>query len=635
ARLSDSNNVVRSLAVAELLARPEALAAVPALTAAASRLISGSDPTADETAALPLLLSLERLGRTDAVLLSRALTRPASDVALAALHVLTLRTDTAPSGMGVSPMNAKSGTGVPPVIPNPSGLGILPMGSSPSKTPDLLQPLLAANFSSSSRAWRGVAQLLARDPQPWTAPVILALQARAPDSDTELVYALRLALKARMALASLDELNRLAEVPADAERLADVALAVPTPAVAEFLLAHLTRTKFASPRAGEFARHAVQNLPPDRLTAIEPLMSSLSAAPAAQQLAFAEGLSAASRLPGRTLPPSVVTWMQRTLVTTLGLSDQILARRAAEATKELTFPEKNPPLRGILLDTKSANSTRTSALRAVAVDAEGVTALITVLNRPTEPIALRRAAAEQLAFTASPAARAALLAALPNAQNDLALSLALSLAKSDEGAAALIDFITAGKAPASLLRHRYVATELEKRPATLRARATGLVRNLPSEDARLDAIIFARAAAYATAKPDAAHGAAIFTQNCAACHRVKNTGGNIGPSLDGIGTRGVQRLIEDILDPSRNIDPTFRLNTVTLKSGETKSGLNLRTEGDRVLLRDPATNEDLNLAAADIKETTFSPVSPMPAAFESILSESDFFDLITYLRSSP
>jgi putative heme-binding domain-containing protein len=598
ARLSDSNNVVRSLAISELLVRPDADSTAPALTAAASRLIAGTDATADETAALPLLIALERLGHSDDALLRRALTRPASDVALAALSVLALR----------------------PTLP--------------ADTAAMLTPITTADFSSSSRAWRSIAQLLAHDPQPWTAPLALSLLARAPDSDTELIYALRLALKARMAVATLDELNQLASVPADADRLADVAVAVPTPVVAEFLLAHLARTKFASPRAGEFARHAVLQLPADRLSAIEPLIQSLDTAPAAQQLAFAEGLAAASRLPDRKLPASLTAWMQRTLVATLQQPDTILARRAADATKDLTFPEKNAPLRALLLDPKIANSTRTSALRAVAVDDEGVTALVTVLNRATDPIALRRAAAEQLALTSSPAAREALVSAIPTAPNDLALSLALSLAKSDAGATALIDAVTASKAPAPLLRHRYVATEIEKRPAALRARAAALVKNLPSEDARLDAVIFARAAAYAAAKPDATRGAALFTQNCAVCHRIKNNGGNLGPSLDGIGSRGVQRLIEDILDPSRNIDPTFRLTTLTLKNGETKSGLNLRTEGDRVLLRDPATAEDLNLAAADIQSTTPSSVSPMPAAFESILSEPDFFDLISFLCAS-
>jgi putative heme-binding domain-containing protein len=600
ARLADSNNVVRSLAAAELLARPDAAATAPALLAAATRLVAGTDPTADETAALPLFLTLERLGRTDDALLRRALTRPASDVALAALRVLATRERL------------------------------------PADTTALLEPLLAPNLSTSTLAWRLVAQLCARDPQPWTAPLILALQARTTDADPELVYALRLALKARVALAPLDELTRLAADPAAAERLADVGVAVPTPAVAEFLLAYLERTQFASPRAGEFARHAVQQLPPDRLAAIEPVMRSLAAAPAAQQLAFAEGLASVSRLAGRTLPPAVTAWMQQALVATLVQGDAILARRAADAVRDLDFPAKNAPLRAIVVNPKAAGTTRTSALRALTVDDAAVPALVTVLGRATDPVALRRAAADQLALPAAGAAgRAALVAALPTAQNDLALGLAVGLARTDAGAAALIDTVTAGRAPAALLRHRYVADALAQRPAALRTRAAALVKNLPSEDARLDALIFARTAALAAAQPDPARGAAVFAQNCAVCHRVKDTGGNLGPSLDGIGSRTLQRLVEDILDPSRNIDPNFRLTTVTLKNGDAKSGLNLRTEGPVTLLRDPATNQDVSIPTADIQSTAPSPVSPMPAAFDTLLSEADFFAVISYLRTAP
>jgi putative heme-binding domain-containing protein len=211
----------------------------------------------------------------------------------------------------------------------------------------------------------------------------------------------------------------------------------------------------------------------------------------------------------------------------------------------------------------------------------------------------------------------------------------MALTRTDEGAAALIDTVTAGRAPAALLRHRYIADALAKRPDALRARAAALVQNLPSEDARLDALIFARTAAFAAAKPDAARGATLFAQNCAACHRVKDIGGNLGPSLDGIGSRTIQRTIEDILDPSRNIDPNFRLTTVTLKNGETKSGVNLRPEGPATLLRDPATNEEISIPTADIQSTAASPVSPMPAAYDTLLSESDFFDVITYLRATP
>ena len=34
------------------------------------------------------------------------------------------------------------------------------------------------------------------------------------------------------------------------------------------------------------------------------------------------------------------------------------------------------------------------------------------------------------------------------------------------------------------------------------------------------------------------------------------------------------------------------------------------------------------------RSTTASPISPMPATFDTVLSEADFFDVITYLRSS-
>jgi hypothetical protein len=64
-----------------------------------------------------------------------------------------------------------------------------------------------------------------------------------------------------------------------------------------------------------------------------------------------------------------------------------------------------------------------------------------------------------------------------------------------------------------------------------------------------------------------------------------------------------------------------------------KAGLNLRADGERVLLLDPATQQDVVIAKSEVKETNVSAVSPMPAAFETVLSEQDFFDLLEFLRS--
>lgn len=232
------------------------------------------------------------------------------------------------------------------------------------------------------------------------------------------------------------------------------------------------------------------------------------------------------------------------------------------------------------------------------------------------------------------AARAALGAALSGASADLALTIATALAKSDAGAADLLELAAAGRVRPALLRHRYVALALEKRPAVLRDRAVALTKTLPPEDARLDALVAYRVGALGSFKPDRARGAALFTANCAACHRFQDAGGNLGPSLDGIASRALPRLVEDILDPNRNVDPLFRPTSVTLKNGETKTGMNLRDAGEHVVLRDPATAQEVTVPKRDVVETTPSGVSPMPAAFETVLSEQDFVDLLDYLRSA-
>ena len=59
----------------------------------------------------------------------------------------------------------------------------------------------------------------------------------------------------------------------------------------------------------------------------------------------------------------------------------------------------------------------------------------------------------------------------------------------------------------------------------------------------------------------------VFLKNCTTCHQMGGQGALIGPQLDGIGNRGLERLVEDILDPSRNVDPAFFATLYVLKDG--------------------------------------------------------------------
>ncbi|HUR57481.1 MAG TPA: c-type cytochrome, partial [Opitutaceae bacterium] len=388
--------------------------------------------------------------------------------------------------------------------------------------------------------------------------------------------------------------------------------------------------------AGEFARHAVLQLPADGFAKVEPLLQSLAKAPVTQRVALAEGLATVAAKPDRKLPPNVDRWMRTELIGALNGRDPAILLRAVNALKPLTLPEKAAPLGKVALDAAGRENVRVAAVRALAPDdAPSEKIRIEVLAKPG-PDALRRAAADLLGTaTPTPEARAALVTAFPSASGNLALSLAIALARSDAGAADLIEAAAKGRVRPTLLRHRHVALALEKRPAELRERAAALTAKFPPEDVRLDALIAQRMAVALTIKTDPARGAALFATHCATCHRFREQGGNLGPSLDGSASRSVARMVEDILDPSRNIDPAFRLSNLTLKNGETKSGLNLREQGDRVLLAEPATGQDIAIPRAKVVEITASPVSAMPPSFEALLSEQDLFDLIEYLRASP
>ena len=152
----------------------------------------------------------------------------------------------------------------------------------------------------------------------------------------------------------------------------------------------------------------------------------------------------------------------------------------------------------------------------------------------------------------------------------------------------------------------------------------------PKPRPELDALIAARTAAFAKAKPDAAKGALVFQASCAVCHQIKGRGGLIGPQLDGIGTRGVERLCEDILDPNRNVDAHFHIRALTLKDGSALVGF-LRAEAGQVLILADAAGQEHRISKTDIAKDTTTPVSLMPPTFAQTLDEQAFHDLLGYL----
>jgi putative heme-binding domain-containing protein len=184
---------------------------------------------------------------------------------------------------------------------------------------------------------------------------------------------------------------------------------------------------------------------------------------------------------------------------------------------------------------------------------------------------------------------------------------------------------------ATMLQHSAPAALREKLAAYLPPRpAPPPLPISPEQRKQLDTLIASRVSAFAKAKPDLEVGSNVFKMNCATCHQIKGEGGLIGPQLDGIGARGLERLCEDILDPNRNVDAHFHLHTLTMKDGSTFAGFMKAELGQIHLLADAAGKEH-RISKKDIEKTEVTPLSLMPPTFGQTLDEATFMDLLGYL----
>jgi putative heme-binding domain-containing protein len=284
--------------------------------------------------------------------------------------------------------------------------------------------------------------------------------------------------------------------------------------------------------------------------------------------------------------------------------------------------------------TPGNNAVRLAAWNALATldavkHAETLGKAVTDANLPID---IREQVVGILARANQPSTRAQLVAALPIAPARLQNNIAGALAATREGGETLLEAISKGKASARLLQERVVVVRLEVAASlpNVKERLTKLTAGLPPADAKVNELLTARRRSYLKAKPNPTMGVAIYEKHCANCHQIGGKGAKVGPQLDGIGLRGLERLLEDTLDPNRNVDQAFRTTSLTLTSGKSVQGLLLREEGEVVVLAD-AQGKDVRIAKKEIEQRNVSPLSPMPANFHDLISEAEFHHLLAYL----
>ncbi|MBM3290539.1 MAG: c-type cytochrome, partial [Candidatus Hydrogenedentes bacterium] len=263
-------------------------------------------------------------------------------------------------------------------------------------------------------------------------------------------------------------------------------------------------------------------------------------------------------------------------------------------------------------------------------------AIAALLGDANDSVQARRAMAEEVATRSKTAEQVdALIAAIKDAPGEVKLGAVQRLLTQKPGVTLLFDAIDAGKLGPSYLTAPLfdIFVYWAHRDPAITARYDALASRAPSITDENEKSIASLKEKFASHAPDLDRGKAAFEKNCMVCHRLGGVGAMRGPNLDGVGGRGIDRLLQDVVTPSRDLDPAYRTIVVTTRDGVVSSGLLARETAAEIVIADAEGRETV-YPRAEIEETRREWISPMPAGLANALPEADLLDVFGYLLST-
>jgi len=324
------------------------------------------------------------------------------------------------------------------------------------------------------------------------------------------------------------------------------------------------------------------------------------------------------------------------VVTIPKLDPSELARHqqaGADLVRTLQIKRLQPELARLLED--SDGETQATAGRAIASFSgnDELVALASLLGEQSAPAVIHERLLGAVAHAADTARiHESVVEVMRISPHRLQIKLAQALAGSSKGSEALLQIVKDRIAPPTLLQERGVKEKLIAANASFAMQIDDLTRGLSPANEAVQKLIDERRRSFKASRARLSEGAQVFTKNCAVCHQLEAQGGLVGPQLDGIGNRGLERLCEDILDPNRSVDHAFRTTLLVMKDGDVLSGLLRREEGATIVLAD-STGKEINVEKNQVADRRQSDTSLMPENFGELLSPQEFNDLMTFLLS--
>jgi putative heme-binding domain-containing protein len=136
---------------------------------------------------------------------------------------------------------------------------------------------------------------------------------------------------------------------------------------------------------------------------------------------------------------------------------------------------------------------------------------------------------------------------------------------------------------------------------------------------------------------DPAAGERVFFHakgpGCARCHQVDGRGGRTGPDLSILSDAGNRRrLVESIVNPSKEIAPQFATWSVAKTDGTIFSGILLEQSPEGALVFADSQARQIVVKLEEIAERKPQAVSIMPDHLADTVTVQEFRDLLAFLQ---
>ena len=257
--------------------------------------------------------------------------------------------------------------------------------------------------------------------------------------------------------------------------------------------------------------------------------------------------------------------------------------------------------------------------------ADAIAAVAPLLVSPAVQTPLKARLVATLGDHPGADADAALINALARTNSTLVFD---QLMRRPESAQALLAAMKQGQVTPANLGPSNVA-RLRTHPNRPVATAAAALLDTLSPAARPKSDIIAALAPEVEKPGDASRGRTVFTGTCSGCHKFGDIGrSEAGPPLNGMGAHGRAELLAHILDPNREVDPSFWQWNVTTRRGETLAGVIASENAAGLTLRNAAG--DVEVKKDDIVTRENTRRSLMPEGLEAMGAES-LRDLLTFM----